>query len=638
ADRETILARLRVIGGQQFNREMRQSARAIDEVGDEAEQTTKQLGALGAASGGAAAAMGLWQDKQGRWREENGRFASSARKAAAGIEEEAKATDRLDRSRRRLKKGDTRINIGPFSTSLRGGTLAVGALALAVEDLTGPALGLAEALGTTALAGGAAAGVGLLAYGQAAGTAMLATHGLTEALEGDADAFFALTPAAQRFVMQLERMRPLLDDLRADAASSMLPGVGRGIEQAARNAPVARRLTRRTGGALGAIAEQAGTMLGSQEWGRDLERVGNTNVRIIGNLGAAGLHLADALRHVAVEAAPLAEWLSRMARRGAALTETWAENTRRSGEMSRFFRDAREDLELLASIGGHTGRGIINLFGADDVDGTRTLARVDEITARFERWSRSPAVAAGLGDALSEELDDFAAGAIDMFVETTAKAAPRAAEIFWGTFVEASPIGKLLIGAWAGKKLLGVGLGTRFNPMWVRFAGGVPGSPGEELDRDKRKPRRTPPIAPAPIGKPGGSPLDWINRAKPWAKAGGAASAFVWAANEAGEFVDEELLNRGASMLQRASGDIGFKAGVNSLAGILRDAIEDAPARRERDRLERLPELTQEINLHIDGKRVTGVVTRDVLNTAARKGISPGVGGQSVGVRGKRGF
>jgi hypothetical protein len=115
-----------------------------------------------------------------------------------------------------------------------------------------------------------------------------------------------------------------------------------------------------------------------------------TNVRIIGNLGHATLDLADAARHLLVEAGPLAEWLSQNAAQGAKLTDEWVKNKRATGDLSKFFQRARGDLTLLASIGGHAGRGILNLFGAQDVDGTKTLASLNGIFARFEQWSNEP--------------------------------------------------------------------------------------------------------------------------------------------------------------------------------------------------------------------------------------------------------
>ncbi|HWT23396.1 MAG TPA: hypothetical protein VN213_07810, partial [Solirubrobacteraceae bacterium] len=81
---------------------------------------------------------------------------------------------------------------------------------------------------------------------------------------------------------------------------------------------------------------------------------------------------------------------------------------------------------------------------------------------------------------------------------------------------------------------------------------------------------------------------------------------------------------------------IGDAAGA---LGRLLGGADEANA-RERARVTpmRFPELRQEINLRIGDRVVTRVVTRDVLNEAARKGISPHVGGQTIGPGGKRGF
>jgi hypothetical protein len=425
ADDDDIDVRVRLRGGQRFAQEMRQSERAVDRFDRRVERTAKGLGNL------------------------------------------------------RREVGNTRLQLGPFSTRLRYASLGVGYLVLGLRQLAPALVGVAE--GAAVAAGGVAGAgvVGLTAYAQAAVTARLATSGLTEALEGDLEAWAKLSPVQRKFVMDLQAMQPLLDRARRDAAAGLLPGLGRGIQAARGSYPEARALLRPTGRALGGAAEQFGRRVGSDEWGRDITALGGANVRIIENLADAGVDLADALKDVVVEAAPLAVWLSRMAEDGAENVKVWADTKRETGELADFYAEARVNLEsLLRSTGNITG-GIVNLFGAGDVDGTRTLQNFEQITQRFEDWSTSPAVRANFADAVAAEIPQAVGAVIGSLAENLPDAAATAGAVFWESFWNANTEGKLFIAAITGAKVSSAIRGaTPFTPMFVEDVTGSGALPG----------------------------------------------------------------------------------------------------------------------------------------------------------------
>jgi hypothetical protein len=391
---------------------------------------------------------------------------------------------------------NTRISLGPFSTSMKGGALAVGALALGVKNLVPQVLGATEALGVMAGGAGAAGGVGVLALAQGATVAKLAVGGLSKALGGNAAALKKLSPQARDLFFTLNNAH---QQLQQTATGAMLPGLSRGTHSALRNLPVFNRLVGQTGGALGGLASKAGGMLGSGAWGRDIGTVGRANVQILSNLGSAGLHLADGLRHVAVEAAPLAVWLSQMADKGALAASTWLENARQTGKMAAFFAKAKTDLSIFASSTGHLGHGLLNLFGAQDVDGTKTLRNLDRIMARFDKWSADPRTKAGLGNALVAEMPKVAGKLVGVLATTMAHSGAMAAKLFWQAFLAEDTLAKVITGGFLAKKLglfgLGKSLGKRggvaagllsgskgatpANPLWVAVVneggGGLPG-------------------------------------------------------------------------------------------------------------------------------------------------------------------
>lgn len=426
------------------------------------------------------------------------RFQADSRRAANSIDNIGDQARQAARGMRELNaaSSSTRLSFGPFSTNLRGGALAVGLFANSLRTAGPLVLSTAEAVGTLAGGAGAGAGVGLLALAQGAAVAKLGMGDLASALGGNQTALKRLTPEVRDLFQTLNDNKKTL---KASAQEGLLPGLTSGSHKALRNFHVVNRIVKDTGRTLGGLANDAGGMLGSAAWGRDIGTLGKANTRILDDLGHAGLNLADALRNVAVEAAPLAEWMAKEVRDGARFIEVWTASARASGDMAKFFRSARTDMTLLGSSLGHGGRGLINLFGAHDVNGTKTLESLDKIMGRFERWTSSPALAHGLGNALVAEMPKVAGKAVGMLAQSLAHAAPTGARIFVDAFMQADAWGKLLVGGWlasklGGFKLLGKVLGrgggggafgavtgrgsTPANPLFVVnvAGGGLPGA------------------------------------------------------------------------------------------------------------------------------------------------------------------
>jgi hypothetical protein len=452
---DDVSIRVRILDALRFKRDADMEARAIDNIGDQARQAARGLAEMNAAS------------------------------------------------------SKTRVNVGPFSTSMRFAALGVGAVELASGKAVPAILSAAEAVATLAGGAGGAGAVGLTALAQLTGVASLGLTNLEKALGGDATAAKKLSPELMGIFDTLSANR---DVLAQTATDGMLGGLTKGTTSALRNFGILRRLTRDTSREVGHLADDAGRMLGSKGFGRDLRTVGGGNVRIIDDLGHAGLNLASALEDVLVEADPLAIWMAREIRDGARMVEVWSANARASGEMARFFRQARTDLSLLVSVGGHTGHGLVNLFGSQDVDGTKTLRNLDLITSRFETWTSSPAVRRNLGQAVIDEIPKAVTAVLDAVATTLPHAGGLAARTFFQSFMDASLPGKLLSGAWLASKLGIVsaarkGLGNLFgggrggggalgavasrgatpaNPVWVAMVDG-PGGKGSGLGRAARR-------------------------------------------------------------------------------------------------------------------------------------------------------
>jgi hypothetical protein len=201
--------------------------------------------------------------------------------------------------------------------------------------------------------------------------------------------FDQLPPAAQAFVRTLLALKPRFDELRNVAAAGFFPGARAGLLEAARNFEPVRSVVAATARVLGSLAEQAGHLVGSAGFGRDLELVGGRNAKVIRRMGEATLRVVDALRHVMVAAGPLVSWLSRVALAWATNLDAAARTGRETGRLAAFFERTREVLSRLGSIVGHVAHAFWDIGRAAAPLGRDILAALDRASAGFARWTGS---------------------------------------------------------------------------------------------------------------------------------------------------------------------------------------------------------------------------------------------------------
>jgi len=258
-----------------------------------------------------------------------------------------------------------------------GATAAVSALA----PLSG-ALAAYPALATTA-----AQGMGVL---------KLATAGLEDgfaaAKEGGEDWRKWLKDASgpqKQFVKNLRPMIAEIEGLEKVAQRGALPGFSRGVQSASKNLPVLRGIVRDTADAFGDFAEKAGAMVGSKAWGRDLEAQGQRNVRWMRQGGDIALNLADALRHVVMEAGPLVDWMVKGVKSGSEWVEQQAAAGRESGRLAKFFESTRRTMERVVAIGGDLAVAFWNVGKAAKPLGDEILDGLVKSADAFRRWTDS---------------------------------------------------------------------------------------------------------------------------------------------------------------------------------------------------------------------------------------------------------
>ena len=167
----------------------------------------------------------------------------------------------LDRYSGRLRvMGEAAAALGP-------GLLPIGAATIPLVTT------LANQFGFAAIAGGSA----ILAF-QGVGDALKAMNDYSldpsaANMEKLHEAMVQLSPAAQDFVRHLSAMRPLLDELKASAASGLFPGLTEGLDALATRAPQVNRIVREISDTLGDLIAEGGKSLAGPKWDSFFESI-----------------------------------------------------------------------------------------------------------------------------------------------------------------------------------------------------------------------------------------------------------------------------------------------------------------------------------------------------------------------------
>lgn len=322
-------------------------------------------------------------------------FDREVEKSSRKLDDHSKSTDRaergLDRMNVALGNSTHQTKVFARTVDLVKPAALITGVGLLAQGLSAVAAGGAAAAAGLAPAAGAMAAYPALATAaaQATGVFRLATEGLQEALSGDEQALAKLTPRAREFVAQLKELEPLRKSLRESAQEGFFPGAAEGLQDASRNASVLKGIAGDTGTALGALARQAGELLGSKGVGRDLELQGQRNTRWIRELGEAGIDGADALRHITIAAGPLTDHLVDMVGAGARNTREFTRQARATGDLQRFFALTERTVDTLVGTAGNLARGLWEIGRAGQPLGSELLGDVEDLTQQFEDWSKS---------------------------------------------------------------------------------------------------------------------------------------------------------------------------------------------------------------------------------------------------------
>lgn len=180
--------------------------------------------------------------------------------------------------------------------------LTLGPALIPIASVGVPAIGGLAAAATAAAVAGASATVAFQGLGEAV-TAVQAYQldptyeGLMQARE----AMAALGPDAQRFVMEFQKFRPVLSEIKDSAAAGWFPGLTESLDSFAKLGPKISDIFFKAGETGGFLVDSAADSLASDRWAPLLDFIGNeaptamgSLAQIMGNLahGAAEMFMA----------------------------------------------------------------------------------------------------------------------------------------------------------------------------------------------------------------------------------------------------------------------------------------------------------------------------------------------------------
>ncbi len=327
------------------------------------------------------------------------------RRARVKVDVDTSGIDRLRAAFKRTDEVAAGLGVGLRQLKLPALVGGLGTAAAAASSLAAGAVALTGALAPLVGLVGAAAPAGIAA-GTAIGAVRLATIGLSDAisagLSGDLDKFSealeGLPEPAQRLARHIADLRPRLEELRQVAAGPILGSLHDGLRRVEPLFPVLREAVAGAASEIGSFIDRSADLVTSPLFRADLATVAERNTALLGSAGTVALNLGDALRHVAVAAGPLAQFLADTAVRASEMVREFLASSRASGELAGFFDQTRATVERLISIAQNLGTIFVDVLGGGADLGRDLLASFDALTGRAAAFTSSLEGSRAIGD------------------------------------------------------------------------------------------------------------------------------------------------------------------------------------------------------------------------------------------------
>ena len=328
-------------------------------------------------------------------------------KTRRGFEGLSRDSDRLNTSLTRT--GLKLASLGKIFTALKI-PLMISAVAGLAQGVTALAAGVTALV--PAIAGWASSIISLLPnmvrVGSVAAAALPAIVGLGGAFAGAKLAFSGFADAVKEGGKALDELAP-----KAEKVARLLRGRGQEVKEglvrnaqnsffsrmnanrvrntvlAPRTVSAVKNITGMGASAMGGAASTLAGGLTTPDFLKDMQSIMASMRPLIGSVSRSLVNVANALRHVAVEAVPLTEWLVKLVEGWTETARTSAAAGRETGGLARTFDKARRVLEQFGRITSNVYHVLGDIVGASSKAGDSLWDSAEKGTRAWRKWTES---------------------------------------------------------------------------------------------------------------------------------------------------------------------------------------------------------------------------------------------------------
>lgn len=245
-----------------------------------------------------------------------------------------------------------------------------------VAAIIGPSLAPIGAVAVPALTG-LTSQVGFAVLG--VGSLVVASQGLGDALKAvnqaaieptasnlakARDEMAKLGPDAQKFVQRFQQLRPVLNQIRNDAAAGWFPGLTEALDSLEKAAPRVGAIFRAVGSAGGDLVAKGAEALAGPEWASFMEFVERNAPQAIDELGRTIGNLVKGLANMWMAFDPLNDDFSAWLLRQSQAFEKWSAGVSKTEGFQEFVDYIRENGPRVADALGALGNALVQIVEA----------------------------------------------------------------------------------------------------------------------------------------------------------------------------------------------------------------------------------------------------------------------------------
>lgn len=288
--------------------------------------------------------------------------------------------------------------IASNTVKLAGFAVAAGAVASSIAGTASVIGGLGQAIAAIGVAGVGIGAAGLTAFAAATATVKIGLIGVGDAMkavaEGDskklAEALKGLSPNARSFVQEMQKLKPLFDDLKLDIQEKLFKDLGSEVSL------TAKALQGPISSALGGIAVQlnntAKSVLGflrEAETVKTLKGIGDNIVGGMREAQGAAKSFTSALLDIVHAGSALLPELGAGLEGVAAKFAAFIRAQKDSGHLTQIFRDAIDDVKRFGRTIRDVGVGISNIFHISSSGTGGFLQLLESAAKKFREFTES---------------------------------------------------------------------------------------------------------------------------------------------------------------------------------------------------------------------------------------------------------